>query len=100
MPRSGDQLGSAGDVMPMETNVTSVRPLPRDWAQEYAALSVEGDDLSPEDLERYATAAHLLGKDEQTVRLLERAHSGYLDQSLMPLVRSSSSSAHNPIWLR
>jgi DNA-binding CsgD family transcriptional regulator len=64
----------------METNVTSLRPLPRDWAREYAALSVAGDDLSPEDLERYAIAAHLLGKDEQTVRLLERAHSGYLGQ--------------------
>jgi DNA-binding CsgD family transcriptional regulator len=64
----------------METNVTSLRPLPRDWAEEYAALSVEGGDLSPADLERYAIAAHLLGKDEQTVRLLERAHSGYLDQ--------------------
>jgi hypothetical protein len=36
--------------------------------------------LAPEDLERFAIAAHLLGRDKQAVGLLDRAHSGYLDQ--------------------
>ena len=51
----------------METNLTSVRPPPRDWAQEYAELSSAEQDLGPEDLERYSVAAHLLGRDEQAV---------------------------------
>jgi hypothetical protein len=49
----------------MEANLTSVRPPPRDWAQEYAELSSAEQDLGPEDLERYSVAAHLLGRDEQ-----------------------------------
>jgi len=64
----------------METNVTSVRPLPHDWAKEYAALSQTDDILPPEDLERYAVAAHLLGEDEQAFRLLDSAHRSYLEQ--------------------
>ena len=64
----------------MGTNVTSTRQPARDWVQVYAELSTRDDDLSPEDLERYSIAAHLLGKDEQAYRLLDRAHTGYLDQ--------------------
>ena len=64
----------------MEINLTSVRPPPRDWAQEYAELSSAEQDLGPEDLERYSVAAHLLGRDEQAVRLLDRAQSRYLEQ--------------------
>jgi DNA-binding CsgD family transcriptional regulator len=64
----------------MEANLTSVRPPPRDWAQEYAELSSAEQDLGPEDLERYSVAAHLLGRDEQAVRLLDRAQSRYLEQ--------------------
>ena len=64
----------------METNVTSTRQPARDWVQVYAELSTREGDLSPEDLERYSIAAHLLGKDEEAYRLLDRAHSGYLDQ--------------------
>jgi hypothetical protein len=67
----------------MGTNVTSAQPRPRDWTQEYAALSVNEGDLPPEDLERYAIAAHLLGKDEQVVTLLDRAHRGYLDRDML-----------------
>jgi DNA-binding CsgD family transcriptional regulator len=63
----------------MEANLSNVRTLPHDWAKEYAALSIDDGDLAPEDLQRYAVAAHLLGEDEQVVRLLERAQSGYLD---------------------
>ena len=60
--------------------MTSVRPLPHDWAKEYAALSQSDDILPPEDLERYAVAAHLLGEDEQAFRLLDSAHRSYLEQ--------------------
>jgi hypothetical protein len=45
----------------MGTNVTSAQPRARDWTQEYAALALSDRDLPPEDLERYAIAAHLLG---------------------------------------
>src|SRR5512133_2482328 len=66
----------------MEANVTSVRPPPRDWAKEYAELSASDEDLAPEDLERGAVAAHVLGEDEQAVSLLDRAHRSYLEQGL------------------
>ena len=64
----------------METNVMSARQPAHDWVQAYAELSTREGDLSPEDLEHYSIAAHLLGKDEQAYGLLDRAHSGYLDQ--------------------
>src|SRR4029453_12749327 len=67
----------------MGTSVTSALQRPRDWSQEYAALSLSEGDLPPEDLERYAIAAHLLGKDEQSVTLLDRAHRGYLDRDML-----------------
>jgi hypothetical protein len=51
----------------METNVTSVLPPRRDWATEYAELSASEGDLGPEDFERGAVAAHVLGEDEQAV---------------------------------
>jgi hypothetical protein len=54
----------------------------RDWAKEYAELSANDGDLAPEDLERCAVAAHLLGEDEQALRLLDRAHIGYLDRGM------------------
>jgi DNA-binding CsgD family transcriptional regulator len=66
----------------METNVTSVLPPRRDWATEYAELSASEGDLGPEDLERGAVAAHVLGEDEQAVNLLDRAHRRYLEQGL------------------
>ena len=66
----------------MGMNLTSVGPLPRQWAEEYAALSAKDDELSAEDLERCAVAAHLLGEDEQVASLLDRAHRGYLERGL------------------
>jgi DNA-binding CsgD family transcriptional regulator/tetratricopeptide (TPR) repeat protein len=66
----------------MEANVTSVRPSPRDWAKEYAELSASDEELAPEDLERGAVAAHVLGEDEQAVSLLDRAHRSYLEEGL------------------
>jgi ATP/maltotriose-dependent transcriptional regulator MalT len=77
----------------MGTNVTSAQPRPRDWIQEYAALSLSDRDLPPEDLERYAIAAHLLGKDEQFVTLLDRAHRGYLGSGVL------ASAARCIFWL-
>ena len=64
----------------MEANVTSVLPIAHDWAKEYAELSARDADLAPEDLERAAIAAHVLGNDEQAVSLLDRAHRSYLVQ--------------------
>jgi ATP/maltotriose-dependent transcriptional regulator MalT len=64
----------------MEANLTSVREPAHDWVQEYEELSLRDRDLSAEDVERYSLAAHLLGKDEQAYQLLDRAHSGYLEQ--------------------
>jgi DNA-binding CsgD family transcriptional regulator len=66
----------------MGSDVTSVQPRPRDWTQEYAELSTNDRDLAPEDLERYAVAAHVLGEDERVVTLLDRAHRGYLDHGM------------------
>src|SRR5262245_17342843 len=64
----------------MKIDMTGVRQAPRDWAREYAELSAQDSDLGPEDLERCAMAAHLLGEDEEVARFLDRAHSGYLEQ--------------------
>jgi tetratricopeptide (TPR) repeat protein len=64
----------------MEANVTSVLPIAHDWAKEYAELSAREADLAPEDLERAAIAAHVLGNDEQAISLLDRAHRSYLAQ--------------------
>lgn len=66
----------------METSVTSVLPPARDWAKEYAELSASDGDLGPEDLERGAVAAHVLGEDEQAINLLDHAHRSYLEQGL------------------
>jgi DNA-binding CsgD family transcriptional regulator len=50
----------------------------RRWVDAYAHLSEadRGAALEPEDLERLAMAAHLVGKDGECVNLLERAHHG------------------------
>jgi DNA-binding NarL/FixJ family response regulator len=48
----------------------------RAWADAFAALSAADREapLEPDDLERLATAAYLLGKDEDSIALWERAH--------------------------
>ena len=48
----------------------------RQWADAFAELSAadRGSPLEPEDLERLATAAYLLGSDEGSVEVWERAH--------------------------
>jgi DNA-binding CsgD family transcriptional regulator len=77
----GFRLGSSPDgIQMMETSFIGVGHPAHDWVEEYERLSLRDQDLSAEDLERYALAAHLLGKDEQTYQLLDRAHIGYLEQ--------------------
>jgi DNA-binding CsgD family transcriptional regulator len=48
----------------------------RAWADAFAELSAADGEapLEPEDLERLATAAYLLGRDEDSVQVWERAH--------------------------
>jgi DNA-binding NarL/FixJ family response regulator len=51
------------------------------WADAYTQLSAADQvtPLEPDDLERLATAAHLVGKDDVCVQLLERAHHALVD---------------------
>ena len=53
----------------------------RAWADAYAALSL-ADQTAPlraADLEWLATAAYLIGRDDDYLRALERAYEAYLD---------------------
>jgi DNA-binding CsgD family transcriptional regulator len=49
----------------------------RAWREAHAALSA-AEPLGAEDLERLATAAYMLGRDDEYVELLERAHHEHL----------------------
>ena len=52
----------------------------RTWAETYRALS-EADraaELEPADLELFSTAAYMLGREDDYLRLLERAHQAHL----------------------
>jgi DNA-binding NarL/FixJ family response regulator len=53
----------------------------RAWQNAFESLSRadETDPLEPEDLERLARSAYMLGRDDDYLRGLERAHHGYLD---------------------
>jgi DNA-binding CsgD family transcriptional regulator len=53
----------------------------RMWREAYDALSRadEGALLGPEDLELLGTSAYMLGRDDDWIRALERAHHQYLD---------------------
>lgn len=53
----------------------------RAWVDAYESLSLadQASPLSPEDLELLATSAYMLGRDEEHVGGLERAHHAYLD---------------------
>ena len=52
----------------------------RAWTNAYESLSLADHDetLGPPDLELLATAAYMLGRDDEFGRSLERAHHGYL----------------------
>jgi DNA-binding NarL/FixJ family response regulator len=53
------------------------------WADAFTLLSAADRDttLRPADLERLAATAYLLGKDETTTDIGQRAHNGYLSES-------------------
>jgi DNA-binding CsgD family transcriptional regulator len=52
------------------------------WAESYRLLQTADRDtpLEPDDLERLATAAHLLGRDEESETYRTRAHQSFLDR--------------------
>jgi DNA-binding CsgD family transcriptional regulator len=56
------------------------------WADAYAQLTAADGEaaLAPEDLERLAIAAHLLGRDAQSAEVWARAHHAFLDRGAMP----------------
>jgi DNA-binding CsgD family transcriptional regulator len=56
------------------------------WLDAYQSLSRadETGRLEPEDLELLATSAYMLGREDEYVRALERAHYGYLDSAEVP----------------
>jgi DNA-binding CsgD family transcriptional regulator len=53
----------------------------RAWLDAYESLSRadEADPLEPEDLELLARSAYMLGRDDEYLRALERAHHAHLD---------------------
>lgn len=53
----------------------------RAWADAYQALSLADQErpLEAEDLERLSMAAYLVGRDDEYLRTLERAHNAYLN---------------------
>jgi DNA-binding CsgD family transcriptional regulator len=56
------------------------------WAAAYRALSLADQQtpLQPDDLERLSTAAYLVGRDEEYLGLLERAHNAHLNTGECP----------------
>jgi tetratricopeptide (TPR) repeat protein len=52
----------------------------RSWLEAYEAFARadEAAPLAPEDLELRATTARMLGRDDEAVEILERAHHAYL----------------------
>ena len=56
------------------------------WLDAYEQLSRadEADLLAPDDLELLARSAYMLGRDDDYVRGLERAHHGHLDAGEIP----------------
>jgi hypothetical protein len=53
----------------------------RSWMDAYKALSYadQAAPLAAEDLELLATSAYMIGRDDDLVSTLERAHHSYLD---------------------
>jgi DNA-binding CsgD family transcriptional regulator len=56
------------------------------WVDAYESLARadEAEPLEPDDLELLARAAYMLGRDDEYVRALERAHYGHLDAGDTP----------------
>jgi DNA-binding CsgD family transcriptional regulator len=73
---------SAGDVLDRGRSAYAERA----WLDAYECLSRadDADLLAPEDLELLARSAYMLGRDDDYVRSLERAHHGHLDAGDVP----------------
>ena len=58
----------------------------RAWEEAYDSLAriERAAPLAPEDLELFATVAYMLGRDDEQLTALERAHQGYLDHGDRP----------------
>ena len=70
------------------------------WADAYESLAAadQSAPLGPEDLELLAMSAYMLGRDDEYVGALERAHSAYLDaDDVAPAVRCTFWIGHN--WM-
>jgi DNA-binding CsgD family transcriptional regulator len=67
----------------------------RTWAEAYRLLSELGRDepLASDDLERLASAAYLIGNDEEAEAAWARAHHGYLDRG------DADGAARSASWL-
>ena len=64
-----------------------------DWSEAYEHLQGAQE---PEDLDRLAVAAQLVGKDEEAGDLLQRAHNAYLKRGeILPAVRSAGNLVMN-----
>jgi DNA-binding NarL/FixJ family response regulator len=76
---AGDELRQGREAYARRAWVDAHRSLSRADAQE---------PLGAEDLELLATAAYMLGRDDEQVRALERAHQAHLDaRAVLPAVR-------------
>ena len=65
----------------------------KDWPADYAALTAADRDspLPPEDLDRLAVAAFVLGYDDEVATYRERAHEEYLIRGdLVPALRDAA----------
>lgn len=66
------------------------------WSDAFESLSIADGEtpLGPADLERLATAAYVIGRDEDYTSTLDRAHRAYLDAS----TASSGATCCSPRW--
>src|ERR1043165_3599039 len=67
----------------------------RAWLDAHASLTEadEAEPLGPDDLELLATAAYMLGRDDEWVAVHERAHRLRLEASEI------EGAAHNAFWI-
>ena len=67
----------------------------RAWAESYRLLQAADRDapLEPEDLERLATAAYLMGRDDESEAFWARAHQTFLDRG------DREGAARSAFWL-
>ena len=69
--------------------------LRRGWTDAYMLLAAADSDepLPPEDLERLATAAYLIGKDAESTEIWTRAHQEFLERGAVARANGPSSAS-------